>query len=392
MVTGRRYLTNRGFLLYPESQEPTPFRRINQCFIRKEHTCGKYLGASKSCFIACPSTGEVKMLTELISEKVTKHGIEPIIAIDIRAYGQDIFCTKICGKIIESQFCIAILDDNPTNLKGGKTNIPNPNVYYEYGIMTSLGKYVIPLQKEGHDLAFNIKTHDTIRYSPGDVSAEIDKALITAIKVTIEERESSVADIIPDYMYRSFLAVHGYQQQGYSWLLSDDIDGTIFSGFRNDKTQDFLFFAVVDNKDMLKTCIIDIQVIQRRLNNDCSKLAERISSLDKKIGEYEKQAEEEKTYTGHDTDRVTYISTRFNSQNELTSAIAKKTEELAKLQSIKNSKFGVILNPELMELKEKCLSQLANTDVGPIKFPVYFGDTSGINIGDIEVKFKAPEL
>jgi len=390
MVTRRRYLANRGFPLYAESQETTHFKRIDRCFVRKEHSCGKYLGVSKSCFIACPSTNEVKMLTELISEKLTKNGIEPIIAIDIRAYGQDIFCTKICGKIIEAQFCIAILDDNATNLKSGKLNIPNPNVYYEYGIMTSLGKYVIPLQKEGDDLAFNIKTHDTIRYSPGDVSAEIDKALITAIKVTVEERESSMADIIPDYMYRSFLAVHGYHQQGYSWLLSDDIEGTMFSGFKSDKTGDFLFFTAVDDKDMLKTCIIDIQVIQRRLNNDCAKLAERISSADKKIPELQEKVGsnppvEESSY-------VMMLDPSYNTRNALNNAIAKKTEDLTKLQSIKNSKFGVVLNPDLVELKEKCLDQLVSADIGPIKFPVYLGDTSGINIGDIEVKFKSPEL
>ena len=229
--------------MYPDYDEPTQFRRIQQCFIRKGHTCGKYLGASKSCFIACPSTGDIKMLTGLISEKLARNGIEPVVAIDIRAYGQDIFCTKICGKIIEAQFCIAILDDMLFDARGKNISIPNPNVYYEYGLMTSLGKYVIPLQKEGHELAFNIKTHDTIRYNPGDVSAEIDKALQEAIRFTVEERESYPEGIIPEYMYRSFLAMKGYQKPGYSWLLSDDLEGTVFSGYRNDKTLDFLFFC-----------------------------------------------------------------------------------------------------------------------------------------------------
>ncbi len=54
--------------------------------------------------------------------------------------------------------------------------------------------------------------------------------------------------------------------------------------------------------------------------------------------------------------------------------------------------FGVILNPDLVELKDKCLTELDNMDVGHIKFPVYFGDISGINIADIEVTFKGPEL
>jgi len=374
--------------IYPD-EEPTPFKRINQCFIRKDHTCGKYLGASKSCFIACPSTGDVKMLTGLISEKLTKNGIEPVVAIDIRAYGQDIFCTKICGKIIEAQFCIAILDDFATDIKGKGVSIPNPNVYYEYGLMTSLGKYVIPLQKEGQELAFNIKTHDTIRYSPGDVSAEVDKALETAIAITVEERKSRMEEIIPEFMYRSFLAMKGYQQQGYSWLLSDDIEGTVFSGYKNDKTPDYLFFTVVDSKELLKTCVIDIQVIQRRLNTDCAILEKQILSWDEKIQEYQVQINED-VQVG--TPGVRPVLRRFEPRSELRNALSKKEEDSRKLESIKNSKFGVVLNPDLVELKDKCITELDNMDVGPLKFPVYFGDTSGIDIAEVEVTFKGPEL
>jgi len=388
MVTRRRVLMNRGYFgIYPD-EEPKPFKRIQQCFIRKGHTCDKYLGASKSCFIACPSTGDIKMLTGLISEKLTKNGIEPVVAVDIRAYGQDIFCTKICGKIIEAQFCIAILDDMPIDIKGKDVSIPNPNVYYEYGLMTSLGKYVIPLQKDGQELAFNIKTHDTIRYSPGDVSAEVDRALKAAIAITAEERKSQMEEIIPEYMYRSFLAMKGYQQQGYSWLLSDDIEGTVFSGYKNDKTLDYLFFSVVDSKELLKTCLIDIQVIERRLNTDCSVLQKQILSWDEKIQEYQVQIENLKA----DSTGGVRILGRFEPRSELRNALSKKEEDSKKLDSIKNSKFGVILNPDLVDLKDKCLVELDKIDVGPIKFPVYFGDTSGINIADIEVKFKAPEL
>ena len=104
------------------------------------------------------SAKEIKIMTDLITEKLTKIGIEPIIAIEQRAYGQDIFCIKICGKIIESQFCIVILDDTVEQINGANVLIPNPNVYYEYGLMTALGKHVIPLQKDGQDLAFNIQT------------------------------------------------------------------------------------------------------------------------------------------------------------------------------------------------------------------------------------------
>ena len=117
---------------------------------------------------------------ELFSEKLAKVGIETIIAVKERAYGQDIFCTKICGKIIESKFCVTILDDS---IVGGK-NIPNPNVYYEYGLMTSLGKHIIPLQKEDLKLAFNIQSYDTIKYNFRNIGTELDRAIKDAIRIT----------------------------------------------------------------------------------------------------------------------------------------------------------------------------------------------------------------
>ena len=118
------------------------FSMNERCFIRKQHACGKMHGASKSCFIACPTDDDLEPILGLMSEKLKKWGIDPIIAVKDRAYGQDIFCIKICGKIIESKFCIVILDDS---IKDG-ISIPNPNVYYEYGLMTSLQKHIIPLQ------------------------------------------------------------------------------------------------------------------------------------------------------------------------------------------------------------------------------------------------------
>lgn len=366
-------------------EEPTSFKRIQQCFVRRNHTCGKYLGASKSCFIACPSDDNIKVLTGLIAEKLAANGIEPIVAVDTRAYGQDIFCTKICGKIIEAQFCIAILDDAVVQGNGKSLSTPNPNVYYEYGLMTALGKYVIPLQKDGQELAFNIKTHDTIRYSPAQVSLEIDKALKAAITTTIEERESQLSAIIPAYMYNSFLAMKGYQLQGYSWLLSDDIEGTVFSGYRNDKTLDYLFFAVVDTKDLLKTCLIDIQVVQRRLNRNCEILADRVLSWERRIAELQSELVAESP-----SEAVFMLMPPAHRDPDTLKA--KRDEESAKLQSIRDSKFAVVLTADLVPLKGKCVTELDGMDVGPIRFPIYFGDTSSITIADIEVQFKAPEL
>ena len=227
-----RFYRNRGSLRFGGFPPTTQFKEISRCVIRKDHSCGKFLGASKSCFVACPSTEEIKYITDIITEKLTKIGIEPIIAIEKRAYGQDIFCTKICGKIIESQFCLVILDDAIEPINGSRVNIPNPNVYYEYGLMTTLNKHVIPLQKEGQKLAFNIQTHDTIKYTPSNLSIELDQAFKDAIKMTQEDRSGYEAIGAGSVrLYTRCLEINGYQKKDYEWFLADDIEDTVFSGF-----------------------------------------------------------------------------------------------------------------------------------------------------------------
>jgi hypothetical protein len=223
----------RGMFPFLSSEEALqhpvgPFKVNERCFIRKEHKCGKIFGASKSCFIACPDEEELEPILELFSEKLAKVGIETTIAVKERAYGQDIFCTKICGKIIESKFCVVILDDA---IVDGK-NIPNPNVYYEYGLMTALGKHIIPLQKEDLKLAFNIQSYDTIKYTFGNIATELDRAIKDAIKITeSRDKEDKKEGIFPEKSILRSFELSGFKLREEDWFLSNVINDTEFRGF-----------------------------------------------------------------------------------------------------------------------------------------------------------------
>lgn len=161
------------------------FIRNDKCFVRKELDCGRYFGVSKTCFIACPDSEEIGLELSIITDKLKKEGIEPFIAVKERVYGEDIFCTKICGKIIESMFCIIILND----VKNGKKySIPNPNVYYEYGMMTSMNKEVIPLLKNGQKPVFNIQSFDIVQYAPSNLSTGIEGAIKKTVAIISDKR------------------------------------------------------------------------------------------------------------------------------------------------------------------------------------------------------------
>lgn len=249
------------------------FKSNKDCFIRKKNQCEKLFGASKSCFIACPTDEELNPLLSLISEKLGKAGIEPIIAVQERAYGQDIFCTKICGKIIESKFCIVILDNTVNN---ECPNTPNPNVYYEYGLMTALKKHIIPLQKEDHDLAFNIQSYDTIKYTNGNMSSELDIAIKDAIKITEPADQIEIKGPISERTILRRMELAGFELKSKHWVLGNVIDDTDFKGFTYYDGK-YSYFAKIDGQSEFQTYLEDLEVVLYRTEK---KLQEKINELE----------------------------------------------------------------------------------------------------------------
>jgi len=261
------------------------FEPNEECFIRKGHTCEKIFGASKSCFIACPTDDELNPLLELMSEKLAKMGIEPIIAVKERAYGQDIFCTKICGKIIESKFCIVILNDTVNNDKN-VPNIPNPNVYYEYGLMTSLKKHIIPLQRDDLELAFNIQSYDTIKYNNKNIASELDIAIKDAVKIT-ESKESGekIESISETTVLRNFELAGLTLRDDDGWFLSNTIDDTDFRGFSDYERIFILLLGKLDEKTELDTYLEDLNVVLFRIEKKSVEIQENLEKLHKKLNE-----------------------------------------------------------------------------------------------------------
>lgn len=302
---------------------------IDRCFIRKDHDCGKIKGASKSCFVACPKEDELEPILELMSEKLAKVGIEAIIAVKERAYGQDIFCTKICGKIIESKFCIVILDDEIDNGK----NIPNPNVYYEYGLMTSLEKHIIPLQKENLKLAFNIQSYDTIKYNSSNIGKELDRAIRDAIKITEEGAEPKQADFISQKNILRSFELAGFGPKDDDWFLNNVINDTDFRGFSHDEREFYIYLGKVDEEDELQSYLEDINIVFYRTEK-------QYQELDIKIGDFKQDLE---AIGARDKS-----STLYNIQRRRSKQIVREIEEWTKAkQQMSRMYIALMINPAI---------------------------------------------
>lgn len=153
-------------------------KKNEKCFIGMP-TCGNVYESTKSCFIACPSDKEYSLELNIMTNIIETNGYECHIALQKTDPANFVFCTKICSKIIQSQFCIVLLD-NSFNEDGKE--IPNPNVHLEYGMMLCQNKYIIPLQEENRKLPFNISELDTIKYTKSNFPKKVNEAVENAIK------------------------------------------------------------------------------------------------------------------------------------------------------------------------------------------------------------------
>lgn len=156
--------------------------RRNEICVIGQPRCDFAFSSTRTCFIAYgfeESTLEMTILKKLLE----KEGIQPLEAGGSLAPGQSAFCAKICSKVITSQFCIILLNND----KRKGQEIPNANVNMEYGLMLGFNKYVIPFQRAEQKLPFNVSGLDTIKYTNKDFEQKATTAIIEAITATAQE-------------------------------------------------------------------------------------------------------------------------------------------------------------------------------------------------------------
>ncbi len=174
--------------------------RKNEICIVNLPSCGYVFSSSPSCFIAygfSRSPLEMEILRSLLKER----RIEAYEAGGALAPGQQVFCLKICSKIIQSQFCIVLLNNETV----GRVQKPNANVHMEYGLMLGFNKYILPFQHEAYRLEFNVAGLDTIKYDNTSFRAKAAEAIDYAISQSNQLR--TAAPVSPDV--GSYLLLHG---------------------------------------------------------------------------------------------------------------------------------------------------------------------------------------
>jgi len=203
--------------------------------------CDFVFSSTRTCFIAygfITSSMEMTILKNLLKKK----GIQCEEAGGQLAPGQNAFCQKICSKIITSQFCAVILNEDE---KDGKL-APNANVNMEYGLMLGFNKYILPFQRKKHSLPFNVAGLDTVKYNDPDFEREASSAIDLAIEKTTQTVSSSrqpLDKVIDIFLLSKELIMASIDDPGtkniyllgspFGFFLFHDFSGMVFCFFGN---------------------------------------------------------------------------------------------------------------------------------------------------------------
>ncbi|RKX65584.1 MAG: hypothetical protein DRP42_04515 [Tenericutes bacterium] len=303
--------------------------RVNQKCLVRHQDCKRIFEGSRICFVASPNSEEVALELEIIQQKLREANIEPYIAVEQREFQKDIFCEKICSKIIESQFCIVFLNDVAD--KVDHIRKPNANVYYEYGLMTAFGKKIIPIQLEGQSLAFNIQSLDTLKYNKRDFIRQIEEGIkMTLLSIEEEEEEKNGTSSNNLEWALDSMGLVKLDRFDFRHGRSLSISSLGFSWYNNPREGRLFFVGLFDNDISDRDIVLNSKFLTLKIKNYCDQLSYQISELEKEIRE---------------SPRRTLIGDRLSDLNR-----AKKRFEESKILVLKNNISDVeVLKSEYAE-------------------------------------------
>lgn len=306
----------------------------DRCLVRHQD-CKRIFGGSRTCFVACPNSEEIALELEIIRQKLREANVEPYIAVDQREFQKDIFCEKICTKVIESLFCIVILNDVTDAIDSVRK--PNANVYYEYGLMTAFRKRIIPVQSMGHSLAFNIQSLDTLKYTRKDFSTQIEEAIRMTL-LDIEADHSNKDEVTTEGNVEWILDLMGlvraderYRFKHERVLMSRSLG---FQPYFQPKTGLLFYVGIFDHSENERDVLLRTKMLTLRIKNYCQQIENDLSDM-RQSGEArprsfaeERIADTEKLMTHLAEATMLVIKKNLTSPTKFTKAYEKAIKDL----------------------------------------------------------------
>jgi len=170
--------------------------------------------AEEHCFVAVPSDAAFSSVALAIDDAALRSEIEPLRLTRTKV-GPD-FIASIHTKIRSARIVVAVISPEPS------TGVPNPNVLYELGLASALGKPTLILTTgDVQNLPADLRNRDVIEYDANDpqLAGKISEALLRSL-----QRLASSHLIDPDFDPDSISVAHAHH-----WRIMDPEGWDLFA-------------------------------------------------------------------------------------------------------------------------------------------------------------------
>ena len=158
--------------------------------------------------------------------------------------------------------------------------------------MTSLKKHIIPLQRESLDLAFNIQSYDTIKYTNKNIGIELDRAIKEAIRITGQTEKKESTTVLDDKSILRRFEMEGFSLKDDDWFLNEAIEDTNFKGFGQHEKELYLYLGKIDKEEEYNSYLEDLDIVLFRSEKKYQELKQQYEYVQKNI-ERVKQLDED---------------------------------------------------------------------------------------------------
>ena len=255
--------------------------------------------------------------------------------------------------------------------------------------MTSLRKHIVPFQRNDLKLAFNIQSHDTIKYDAKNISAEIDRAVKDAIRMT-ESKESYEKKLtFSDKAILRRLELSGFESKDDNWFLNNVIEDTDFKGFGHDEKRFYLLLAKIDEFNEFQDHLDDLGVIIYRIEKRVDELTEKLSATERRQAFYVKRAEEVSAPSAV-AGRVHTLSGGDVRSREVDRMQVEINDIRSKMELLGTMYIGFIINPQLPigDFQQKAESLISQHD----HYKLSLSKDKAIQFGKISVSLLQEEF
>lgn len=244
----------------------------DRCILR-DMACRARFESTRTCFIAASTEAE-EVLDE-VKEVLGQVGIEPCRPETIHLSDMQVFCENVCSKVIESLLCIAFI--------GGTDRA----VHFEYGLMTALGKKIIPVQLGEGPATVNVHDATTIRFTRETFAQRLDDAVRLRLLRSREVRTGKVRPSFDMEWVLDFLGLirdEGTLEERLSRSMA--LPSLDVSLYKEPESELLCFVRPFGPTSTADDVLLLLKVLLRRLKNHVEDLSKRIREAHEEISDY----------------------------------------------------------------------------------------------------------